>query len=79
MKNKLKIETVTAFVSVDAEGNEGLMAFNDGNQWVPMIGADHDRIISMLPLAKRMAAQKDGMPYRIVKFTTRTDVTEEYK
>ena len=35
----LKIQTVSAFISTDAEGNEGLCACLRGGVWYPMVKA----------------------------------------
>jgi len=74
--SKLKINSITAFIATDDQGNEGIMGFKGDDGWVPMIGADETRIISLLPIAKQMS-KLVKMPFKIVQFTTMTDITEE--
>ena len=72
----LKINTITAFIATDSEGNEGIMGFKGEDEWLSMIGADENRITSLFPIANEMS-KLSGMPYKIVRFTTMTDITEE--
>lgn len=67
-----KIEEMYAFVTIDDE-REGVMAMKGSDGWMPMVGADMDRIKSLLPLA--MMTNRD---FRILKFDRRVDVTDEY-
>jgi hypothetical protein len=57
-KNTLpRINEVWAFVSVDPkDGNEGVMATTTGRYWLPLIGADGERIKSLRPIVEEMAA-----------------------
>jgi len=72
----LKIDTITAFVITDDEGNEGVMGFKGSEGWVPMIGANEARITSLLPVAKLISGITER-PFRIIQFSTMTDITEE--
>ena len=78
IKNKLVIETITVFVTVDKDGNEGLIAQKFGDNWMPFVCADPERIESLLPIAIAMKKQT-GIPFKILKFSTREDVTSKYK
>ena len=40
-----------------------------------MVGADLERVKSLAPMAQAIA-EVSGHPYRLLKFSTRTDVTE---
>ena len=63
-----KITELFAFVVCDAnEDDEGVMAMHDGITWVPMIGADMDRVDSLRPIADQIA-MKTNKPYKILKF-----------
>lgn len=64
-----KIEEMYAFVSYDKgdPNDEGIMGFKTENGWLPMVGADMDRIDSLRILAND-AARATGMPYKILKF-----------
>ncbi len=72
----LKIETITAFVATDKEGNEGIMGFKSTDAWMPMVCADEERIKSILPMAIKIS-EMSGQPFRVIKFTNRKDITEQ--
>ena len=72
----LKIEKMYAFVAENDEG-EGVMAFKSGNIWMPMVGADFERIESLLPIAQEMS-KVSGKEFRIIQFDNRKDVTKQY-
>jgi hypothetical protein len=73
-----KIVELYVFVSVDKAGNEGVMAFQSGRIFYPMVGADLDRVKSIIPMAEKIAkaAKSD---YRILKYSIREDVTDSLK
>jgi hypothetical protein len=75
---KFKIETLTAFVAIDQDGEEGVMGALLGNTFYPLVCADEERIALMFPIAEDISSVT-GQPYRIIQFTVRTDVTERYK
>ena len=77
MADKLRIDTVSAYMSVDAEGNEGVCAwYNPGTRsWMPLIAADHERMESMRPIARDIA-RASGQRVVLVRFETRTDLEE---
>lgn len=77
VKNKLVIETITAFVSVDKDGNEGVIAQMLGGAWTPFVCADPQRIDSILPLALELK-KITGVPFKILQFSTREDITAKY-
>lgn len=68
---KLKIEQMFAFVAYDEEG-EGVMGFKVSDGWMPMVGADMDRVKSLLPVAVAM-----GVDFKILKFEGRVDITDQ--
>lgn len=53
--NYLVISKLTAFVSVDKDGNEGVMGMIMGGVSTPFIGADEEIIFKLYPLAKEMS------------------------
>lgn len=71
-----RIKEVYAFVVLDdKDDSEGIPAFsaphpNDpkSEMFMPMVGADYDRMMSLLPMARTMVAQT-GKKMRLVKFT----------
>lgn len=71
-----KIQNLHAIVCTEKDGTEGVMAFHDGNGWMPMVAADEVRLKLILPLAQGMA-KAHGIEFRVVKFDNRVDVTEE--
>jgi hypothetical protein len=73
----LKINEIWAYVSEDAEGNEGICGFNDPrtNQWIPMIAADVERLKSLKPFAHQISVVTK-CKVKLVKFHNREDVGE---
>lgn len=77
----LRIESVFAFVANGPDG-EGIMAASvviDGRlTMLPLIGADMDRIKSLVKIADEIA-EASGHPYKIYRFDNKVDITEEVK
>jgi hypothetical protein len=71
--NKLRIDEIYAFISVDPEGNEGVCAFQSKGMMVPMVAADLKMVEHLKPVAKQLAAISP-YPIKLVKFSTRTEV-----
>jgi len=71
-----KIEVIYAFISID-EGpdDEGIVAALVGDRWLPLVGADMDRVESLRPLAMGVACATEK---RIVlaRFGDREDLEE---
>lgn len=64
----LKITEIFAFVSKDKNGNEGIMgAMMNNGTWMPLIGADQERVDSLIPVADKIK-QITGMDYEIRYF-----------
>jgi len=72
MSENLKIEQMFAFVSCDDEG-EGVIGFKGSDGWMPMVGADMDRVKSLLPMVVAM-----GVDFKILKFEGREDITGQF-
>lgn len=73
----LLIETVTAYVALDpGDKIEGILAFKQGDEWRPMVGADHEMLVSLQPLAEQMA-QSMGLKVSMVQFTERKVLVED--
>jgi hypothetical protein len=49
-----------------------------GNTFYPLVCADDDRLKSLFPLAEQIS-KESGMPYRIVQFSSKRDITQEIK
>lgn len=74
--DKNVIKKLTAFVSIDEKGNEGVLAAQLGTTTlIPLIGNDED-FISLIPIAISIS-KHSGMPIRIIEFSIRRDITEE--
>jgi hypothetical protein len=68
-----RIEELWAFIAENETG-EGLAGFWDPNSgWMPMVAADERRVISLRPMAERIA-RESGKPIRLVRFHVRTEV-----
>lgn len=72
-----RIESVWAFLSVDVDGNEGVIGGPIGPDrgMIPFIGADEARVKSLLPMVEHIV-KLTGRPARLVKFSVREDVRE---
>lgn len=75
-KNKL-ISTVVVFVSIDEDGNEGVIGQKMDGVWMPFVCADEARIKQFFPSAEAIA-KEFNIKYRILKFSVREDVTDVY-
>ena len=75
-----KITALTAYVVIDPDsGDEGILGYQiSPGVWMPLIGADTDRILSMRDIATQICAAT-GTGYRILQFSDKTDVTEFYR
>lgn len=74
--NYLNITEMFAFISVDSDGNEGVIAMNTSMGLAPMVGADMNRINQFRPHAIRLA-KSTGQAVKLIKFTSRVEL-EEY-
>ena len=73
---KYKIKEMYAYVA-EEEFGEGLMAFlNSEGIWMPMVGADMDRLEDLTPIAEKIS-KAVGRPFKILKFSNRSDITKE--
>lgn len=68
------IDKFRAFVSVDADGNEGLCAAMNGRgEWMPLIAADEARFQSLQDIAQQ-TANRTGATIHVIEYTTRKQV-----
>jgi hypothetical protein len=72
-----RIDGVWAYLSVDADGNEGVCAapIGPGGMCVPLIAADEARLKSLTPIAEQLA-KFTGMTIKLVRFGTREELRE---
>jgi hypothetical protein len=73
-----KIETITAYIAVDENGDEGVIGMYTPAGWMPFIGADEDRMNSLFPRAVEICAA-GGRQFKVLRFSQMTDITEELK
>lgn len=76
----LKIDSLYAYLAVGKDGDEGIMAaslpVNGQMTLMPMVGADIDRIKSLLPMARHIALSS-GFTFKIYRFDNKVEITEE--
>lgn len=72
-KPKLVISDIYAYLSVDEDGNEGLIGELINGAWMPFVACDKARLDSLEPIAQRVA-QRTGRPVRLIHLSTRTEI-----
>ena len=71
-----KIEVIYAFISIDkGPEDEGIVAALMGDKWMPLVGADMDRVESLRPLAMEVS-RATGKRIVLAKFMAREDLGE---
>jgi hypothetical protein len=70
-----KIDEMYAFVAVDEDGDEGIPAFSNGQWLLPLVGADMDRVKSLMQVAQEMANQSQR-PLKILRFSQTEQIGE---
>jgi hypothetical protein len=68
----LKIDGLWAWIATEDDGQEGVLGQATRIGWLPLIGADKDRIESYRDIAQGIAYL--GTHVQLVQFTTRTDL-----
>lgn len=71
----LSIDRLWAYISRDAEGNEGLCAASINGMLTPLIAADPARLANITPIAETLAAVT-GKTVVLVEFPVRTELRE---
>lgn len=71
-KAPLRIDRMYAYIASDAEG-EGLPAMTMGNTLMPMVGADKERMLSLLPRVQEIASAS-GAEITLVEFSVRREI-----
>lgn len=74
---KLIIDEMFAFVA-DGDEGEGIMGIRMGDTWMPLVGADMNRVTSLIPYADHIK-KETGIDYRILKFSHKEDITSQFK
>lgn len=68
-----KITELLAYVADEGDGNEGVTAFRSGDSWMPMVGADADRMASLRGMALTLA-RASGKPITLCRFSLREEI-----
>lgn len=64
-----RITEIFAFVTIDHDDDEGITGFMGPDKaWMPMVGADMDRVAALEDIAQRIA-NIHGREIRVVKFS----------
>jgi hypothetical protein len=68
------IDQMYAFVQTDPKDQtEGVIGFHTGQGWMPMVGADMDRVEYLRPMAQKIADATDT-EIRLIRFTLREEI-----
>ena len=68
-----KINELYAFIAEEGIDDEGVVAMKLESNWLPMVGSDMDRMISLKPIATKIA-NLTGKNITLAKFSIRTDM-----
>lgn len=63
-----KIDQMFAFVVEEEDGGEGVAAWRTSTGWMPLVGADMQRVESLRHVAQ-LIADTTGRPIKLVKFS----------
>jgi ABC-type branched-subunit amino acid transport system ATPase component len=73
MSPGFKITEMFAFIATEKDGTEGVMGMMSENGWVPLVGADMDRVESIKPIVQGIA-QSSGVNITLAKFSVRENL-----
>lgn len=69
-----RIEEMYAFVAEDSgPEDEGIIGMNLGYGWMPLVGADFERVESLRQVARQIGAET-GTKIKILRFTQREEM-----
>ena len=69
-----RIDEMYAYIQLDPLDNtEGVIAFLAESGWMPMVGADMQRVEFLRPIAQEVA-DTTGRPVQLIKFSTREEL-----
>jgi hypothetical protein len=73
----LLIESMSAYITLDENDNtEGVLAMYAGESWMPMVMADHERIVQMRPVAEDIA-RRLRTKVMLVRFSNREVLSDD--
>ena len=67
------IQKLRAYISIDDDGNEGIIAYWGPMGWRPLVGGYEEKFVQNEERAREAAAQS-GKPVHIIEFTTRVQI-----
>lgn len=70
-----KVEELYAFVMTAEDGDEGVPAFFTEQGWIPLIGADMERI-DLLRKAAQNIATSEQQPIKLLRFAGPPEILE---
>jgi hypothetical protein len=74
MKGQLNIDTLYAFIMRDEDGTEGIVGkLMHNGTWMPLVGADLDRVSSLEPIAQE-TADATGKCVTLAHFSKRDEI-----
>lgn len=73
------ISTITAYIAVDNDGQEGIMGAQMGDgMFMPLVGADEARMMEYYPVAVKISELSGHkLPFKILQFSNVEDITEK--
>jgi hypothetical protein len=71
----LRIDKIWAAISVDEEGNEGLVGFYSAQTkgWMPLVAADEARLVNVKEMAQKIARKQQCL-VRLIELSTRVEI-----
>lgn len=74
----MKVEQMFAFIGVDRQGNEGIIAMQNpvDQSWMPMIFSNEKQLVPSYPVALTIC-QIENKQLKIVKFIMALDITQD--
>lgn len=75
-RHRFVIKEMYAIVAENEEG-EGMVGMPTPGGMMPLVAAERTRVNQMKEVAEAVKAEH-GIEYKILKFTTREDVTDEF-
>lgn len=73
MNGQLRIDQMYAFVATDKDGTEGIVGAATANGWMPLVGADMERVDQLRPLVKEIA-KATNVTVRLLRFSVREEL-----
>lgn len=71
------VDELFAFIAVDDDGDEGVIAAKMGNTMMPLVFADLTRLPTFAPIADNIA-KAAGINYKLKHFQLLGDISDEY-